>query len=321
MNSLSIVVPIYNEQESIPSLLERLESVSARIMAELGVDVTVIFVNDGSKDGSLALLEGYRGNSFDTVIVDFSRNFGHSAAVTAGLKQSNSTYTAILDADLQDPPELICDMIVMVRNGYDVVYGVRKTRFGETWFKKATASLFYRILRFITEVDIPLDTGDFRLITKEVLDSLNAMPERNRFIRGLVAWSGFRQIGLEYEREARVAGTTKYSLSKMISFATDAIISFSIQPLRLSVFLGLGVIVLCFLYMLHVLYVKYIMQTTSAGWASIAILVMSLGGMNLLCTGILGIYVGRIAEEVKGRPQYLIQNIRRKDGGHQNNAD
>lgn len=301
---ISIVVPIYYEEENIFPLYERLKKV---ISDELDLNYEIIFINDGSKDDSVKNIKKLRTQDGNIKLIDFSRNFGHQIAVTAGLEHTTGEVSVIIDADLQDPPELIIDMYKKYKEGYDVVYAKRKSRAGESFFKKRTAKIFYRLLDFISEVDIPLDTGDYRLMSRRVVEQLNSMPEKNRFIRGLVTWVGFKQTSVEYNREKRHAGETGYSLSKMIKFSLDGITSFSTFPLKIATIFGTLISGVSFIYILRIIYLKYFTEKTIQGWSSIMVSNLFLGGIILLTLGILGEYIGRIYTELKNRPQYIIK--------------
>ncbi len=302
---LSIVIPTYNEEKVIAVLYTRLYEV----LTQIGVPYELIFVNDGSRDGTLRELTKLASEHSEVRIVDFSRNFGHQIAVTAGLDHAQGDAVVIMDADLQDSPYLIHQFIEKWRQGYDVVYAVRKERKGETAFKRASAKLFYRTIQRLTDVNIPLDTGDFRLINRNVVDSLTSIHERHRFIRGLVAWAGFSQIGIPYVRDERYAGETKYPLRKMIKFALDGITSFSYKPLQWATKVGFTVAILGFIDAIMIIYEKLFTSVTIQGWSSIMIAVLVLGGMQLIMLGIVGEYIGRIYDEVRARPLYLIQDL------------
>ena len=302
--SLDIIVPIFNEIECIDVLLERLlalkEAESDKFCAFF------IFVDDGSTDGSTeALLEIGEKHPFVKVVI-LSRNFGHQLAVSAGLDYADSEYVAIIDADLQDPPELLSNMFDELIKGVDVVYGQRKIREGETVFKKITASWFYRALSFMCEVDIPRDTGDFRIMTKRVASELKGMRERHRFIRGMVPWVGFKSFAYKYDRQERLAGETKYPLSKMISFAFDAIFSFSKKPLIYATRLGLSAMALSFVGVLYMVYLKLFTNAVVAGVTVLITTIVFIGGVQILVLGIIGEYVARIFEESKARPLYVV---------------
>lgn len=304
---LSLVLPVFNEEAIIPELDRRLRQFLADVGGAVGDDWEVIFVNDGSTDGSLALLRGLAEREPRYRILSFARNFGHQMAITAGLDRAEGEAVVVMDADLQDPPEVVRRMVETWREGYDVVYGVRSKRHGEGWFKRFTAAVFYRLLRaMLGGVSIPVDAGDFRLMSRPVVLTLRALREQHRFVRGMVAWVGFRQTSVAYERPARFAGETKYPFRKMVRFAIDGITSFSIVPLRLATWLGVcagGVAVVGGIW---ALYVKLLGTGTVPGWTTIMVLVAVGSAAQLLMTGILGEYVGRIYEEVKRRPLYVV---------------
>lgn len=310
---LSVVVPVYNEQEVIAETLKRLR----HVLDGMHVEYEILFVNDGSRDQTLQILRPACEADKRLKLINFSRNFGHQTAITAGMDLASGDAVVIIDADLQDPPEVIPDMFALWRDGYEVVYGKRIQRKGETVFKKTTARLFYRFLSSMTDVNIPVDTGDFRLIDRKVVEALRRMPERNRYVRGIISWLGFKQIAYEYVREERFAGTTKYPLRKMLKLAVDAITSFSVKPLRIAGVLGLLLSVLGFAYTVYVIIAKLCGADFSAGWASTICIVLLLGGFILVMLGIIGQYVGRIYDEVRARPLYLISetvNLEGKDG-------
>jgi polyisoprenyl-phosphate glycosyltransferase len=317
----SIVVPVFNEEEVLPELYRRV----SQVMATTEDSYELVLIDDGSSDKTWEIMQGLRASDERVSLVRLSRNFGHQIALTAGLEQARGQAVVVLDADLQDPPELIPRMLELWRQGNDVVYGVRTRREGEGLFKRGTAALFYRLIRRLTAVDIPADTGDFRLMSRPVVDALERVRERNRFVRGLVAWLGFRQVGLPYERANRAAGETKYPFSKMLRFAVDAIISFSILPLRLATGFGFLVSLFSFAYAVHAVYLKVITGESLPGWASLMVAITFLGGVQLLCLGIVGEYLGRIYDEVKARPLYLLQDIQvgsnAKEAAHGSQTD
>jgi len=298
---LSAVIPLFNEEENLPKLHERL----TKVLTRLGRSYEIVFVNDGSRDGSLDVLRSLAADDPAVRVVSLSRNFGHQVGLTAGLDHARGEVIAMMDADLQDPPELLPRMVAKYEQGFDVVYAVRRSRRGETVFKRATAAAFYRILRWLTNIDIPADTGDFRLVSRRALDSLRSLNERNRFLRGLFTWVGYRQAGVAYERRERYRGRTKYPLRKMVRFAIDGITSFSAAPLQIATWLGFGGALLGFLYAIAVIHNKF-QGGTVPGWASLAVIVLFFGGVQLITLGILGEYIGRIYEEVKRRPLYLV---------------
>lgn len=298
---LSIVVPCMNEQDVIPTLVERL----AVAIKPWKSDAEIVLVDDGSSDGTWEAIQDACLHCPNLVGVRLSANRGHQVALTAGLEAAKGDRIMMLDADLQDPPELLSDMMQMMDNGYDVVYGRRIERQGETVFKRTTAYVFYRLLNTMSDVPIPRDTGDFRLVNRTTLDAVLAMPERSRFIRGMFAWAGFRQIGIEYTRAPRTTGETKYPLRTMLRFAIDAMTSFSTKPLRLATrlsFASLGVSALMAIYVTHSL----IAYQTAPGWASVVLAVSFFSGVQLLTLGILGEYIGRLYVEAKNRPLYFV---------------
>jgi polyisoprenyl-phosphate glycosyltransferase len=300
----SIVIPVFNEEAVIRETYRRLTNV----MRSIGEPYELIFVNDGSKDRTAEIIESLAKGDESVILLDFSRNFGHQIAITAGMDYARGEAVVIIDADLQDPPELIPQMIEKWKEGYEVVYAKRLKRKGETLFKKWTAALFYRLLRKLTEIPIPLDTGDFRLIDRKVCEAMRGIREKNRFVRGLVSWVGFRQTAIEYVREERYAGETKYPLKKMIRFSMDGITSFSHKPLKLATYLGFLISFASFIYLLISLGQKLFTHSTVAGWASLIACVLLLNGVILILLGILGEYVGRIYDETKNRPLYILRN-------------
>jgi dolichol-phosphate mannosyltransferase len=301
---LSIVVPCYNEDEVIPDLHQRV----TKVCNDLEIKYELILVNDGSTDRTWTLISELASNDSNVLGVSLSRNYGHQIALTAGLSLSTGERILIIDADLQDPPELLPDMMRLMDKGADVVYGKRAERQGETWLKKFSAALFYRLLNLLSDITIPKDTGDFRLINRRVLEVLNAMPEQHRFIRGMVSWGGFKHIALTYEREARLAGETKYPFKKMLRFAIDAITSFSIRPLKIASFLGIFFGMLGLVGLTYAL-ISWISGRTVPGWTSVIITSMILGSTQLFVIGIFGEYLGRLYIETKRRPLFIIDRI------------
>ncbi|ACV64801.1 glycosyl transferase family 2 [Desulfofarcimen acetoxidans DSM 771] len=300
---ISIVVPMYFEEKVVNECYMRLTSV----LEQNKINYEIIFINDGSTDNTLQILETLAIKDSRVKIINFSRNFGHQAAVTAGIENSFADAVVVIDADLQDPPELIPEMINLWENGYEVVYAKRKKRKGENWFKLITAKYFYRILSQMTEVSIPIDTGDFRLIDKKVIEEFKKMPEKNRFIRGMISWIGFKQIAIEYERDKRFAGDTKYPLKRMVKFALDGIISFSAKPLKLLGILGFSSVSISLVLLLYTITVKFLNNNdVISGWASLMTTIIFFGGVQLLSVSVLGEYVGRIYDESKNRPLYII---------------
>ncbi|HLE91637.1 MAG TPA: glycosyltransferase family 2 protein [Anaerolineales bacterium] len=299
----SIVAPIYNELANIPELYHRLKEV----MDSANEPWELLLVDDGSTDGSTELICELAQQDRRVRPVIFARNFGHQIAITAGWDYARGDAVVVIDADLQDPPELILDMIKKWRDGYEVVFAVRAEREGESWFKLWTASLFYRIIYRITDVKIPLDTGDFRLMDRKVVNVLKQMRERHRFPRGMSAWVGFRQIGVEYKRAARVAGETKYPFRKMFRLAINAVTSFSYFPLQVATFFGFASAGIAILAIPVVAYMRITGSQAFFGQASTLIAVLFLGGVQLISLGILGEYIGRLYDEAKGRPLYIVR--------------
>ena len=301
-NLISVIVPAYNEELVVEATHKRLSSV----LEGTESPYEIIFVNDGSKDGTLRKLKELSLTHPEVKVVNFSRNFGHQIAVTAGMDNARGDVVVLIDADLQDPPELIIQLLAKWREGYDVAYAQRVVRQGETLFKKWTAKIFYRILHRMTDIDIPVDTGDFRLMDRKVVDSLLSFRERHRFIRGLVSWVGFRQIGVPYEREERYAGESKYPLRKMIKFSLDGITSFSFKPLQFASKLGFFAAFIGLISIIVTLILKLFTNLTVQGWTSLMIVCLFLGGIQLIVLGVLGEYVGRIYDEVRQRPLYIV---------------
>ena len=306
---LSVVVPCYNEQESIGACHQRL----AQVLTALGEPFEIIYVDDGSRDNTVGLLHGIQSTDPRVVVVQLSRNFGHQPAVTAGLSASLGQAVVIIDADLQDPPEIIPEMLSLWRSGYKVVYGIRQSRDGESGFKLWTAKAFYRIINSLSDVDIPLDTGDFRLIDRVVVDVFLGMPERHRLLRGMWSWIGFRQVGLPYQRAARFAGETKYPLRKMLGLALDGIVSFSVLPLRIVTALGFLSAGAAFIGIIYTLWVRLLTHSWVRGWAISFVGMLFMAGVQMLCLGILGEYIGRIYTESKQRPLFIQSEVRRSE--------
>jgi dolichol-phosphate mannosyltransferase len=300
---LSIVIPCFNESEVIAETARRLLA-QADALTEVGTEL--IFVDDGSRDDTCAQLKALAAGDARIKLLSFARNFGHQIAVTAGIEAASGDAVVLIDADLQDPPELIPRMLALWREGNDVVYGTRTEREGESAFKRGTAKAFYRLLNRLSDIPIPLDTGDFRLMSRRVVDTLRAMPERDRFVRGMVSWVGFRQAALPYRRAERFAGQTKYPLRKMLRFAADGLLSFSTKPLQLAIALGAAASALAFAGIVYALVVRLFTQRWVEGWAGLFIAVLFIGGVQLVTLGILGEYVGRIYHEVKRRPLYVV---------------
>ena len=299
---LSVIVPIFNEEEVIPELYRRMVDV----LGSIGEPWELVCVNDGSRDSSLALLTALRARDGRVRIIDFSRNFGHQIAITAGMDYAEGDAVVIIDADLQDPPELIGEMFAKWREGYEVVYAVRADRRGESRFKLWTASAFYKLLHRITDVGIPLNTGDFRLMDRQVVLTMRRLRENHRFMRGLSSWVGFRQVGVEYQRAERFAGDTKYPLNKMIRLTLDAITSFSYIPLRLSTYFGFFLALLSLLGIVVTMVLRLSGNNAFYGQATTLVAVLFLGGIQLIFLGIIGEYLARIYDDVKARPLYIV---------------
>ena len=304
MKKISVVIPMYFEEEVANECYNR----TKKILNSLNnYEHEIVFVNDGSKDKTLEILANIAKNDMCVKILSFSRNFGHQAAVTAGLKYTTGDAVVIMDADLQDPPEVIIEMIELWEHGNEVIYAKRKSREGESRFKLFTAKMFYKILNGLSDVDIPKDTGDFRLADRKVVDVINSLPEHNKFLRGLFSWVGFKQIALEYERKQRFAGKTKYPLKKMLKLASDGIISFSTKPLKILGAVGLISVIASIIILIYAL-ISYIfnLNQLTAGWTSIMVTITFLGGIQLLSIWLISEYIGKIYDESKGRPEYII---------------
>ena len=300
---ISVVVPCYNEEAVLAATHRRLVDTLSRF----GFEFETIYVDDGSSDRTPEILRVLQAASDSVRVLRLSRNFGHQIAVTAGLEHAGGDAVVLIDADLQDPPELLPDMVAEWLNGYDVVYGVRADRDGETPFKLWTAKLFYRLINLLSSTRIPLDTGDFRLMDRKVVDAILAMPERDRFLRGMISWVGFRQTGITYHRAPRAAGTSKYPFVKMVRFAADGVLSFSIIPLRLATWLGFATSLVALIGIVVALGFRLWTNRWVTGWASLFLGELFLGGVQLICVGIIGEYVGRIYGESKNRPLYFLQ--------------
>ncbi len=306
---VSVVVPCYNEEAVLDECHSQLRAV---LEAECGQDYEIIYVNDGSKDRTEEILRSIHGVSGRVRALMLSRNFGHQAAVTAGLAAASGQCAVIIDADLQDPPSLIPQMLDRWREGYHVVYGIRESRVGESGFKLWTAQLFYRLINRLSDVEIPLDSGDFRLLDRRAVEAMLAMPERHRLLRGMSSWIGFRQFGLKYARSARFAGVTKYPLRKMLNLALDGIFSFSTVPLRFVTILGVITAAVAAIGILYSLIVRIFTPHWVAGWATLILAVLFMGGVEMFCFGILGEYIGRIYTEIKQRPLFLVREVLEK---------
>ncbi|MFL6759613.1 glycosyltransferase family 2 protein [Sphingomonas sp.] len=310
---LSIVIPCFNEEACLAQLHQRL-GIAAR--EAVGEDYELVLVNDGSRDGSWPVMQRMAEEDRHVVAVNLSRNHGHQLALTAGLDLCRGDTILIIDADLQDPPELLGPMLEAMReSGADVVYGVRRSRSGETAFKRATAHGFYRLLSRATEVDIPLDAGDFRLMSRRALDALLAMPEQARFIRGMVAWIGFRQLPFPYDRQVRFAGETKYPFRKMVRFALDALTGFSSAPLKLASHAGLWLVAGSLVLIAYIAF-AWIAGRSIPGWTSLMLVVVVLGAVQMFVLALMGEYIGRLYNEAKRRPLYIVQDIAGGDGQH-----
>lgn len=299
----SLVIPLYNEEESVAECIRRV----VPVMQSLNGDYEILLINDGSTDATESLVKGMCRDNPRLKLLSFSRNFGHQTAITAGMDHACGDAVIVIDADLQDPPEVIPQMVDMFLQGYDVVYGIREKREGETFFKKVSAKIFYRFLRYMCPMNIPVDTGDFRLLSRRVVDVMKAMTERNRYVRGLVAWVGFSQTGVEYIREKRFAGKTKYPLKKMLKLSVDGVTSFSTKPLKMSQNVGLAMAFLGFLYAVYVVILRLTGGQVQTGWASITVLILIVGGIQLMMLGVMGEYIARIFDESKNRPLYVIR--------------
>lgn len=298
---LSVVVPVYNEEKNIEMLFNRIkENIPIS-------DWELIFVNDGSADNTLPLVIGLSHQYKQVKYIDFSRNFGHQHAISAGIENATGEYIIVMDGDGQDPPELIPELLEKAKSGFEVVYAKRKKRQGEGFLKKFTAKAFYRILRNITSIEIPVDTGDFRIIHRKIQAILKQMPEQHKYIRGQISWIGFNQTFIEYDRAERIHGTTKFTYKKMIQFALDGISSFSTWPLKIATLMGFGVSFICFIVILYTVYQK-LFGFTVTGWTSMQISILFLGGIQLIGIGILGEYLGRVNENVKNRPHYIVKD-------------
>jgi polyisoprenyl-phosphate glycosyltransferase len=309
MNStdmLSVIVPAYNEAEALPEFHRRL----AAVFNQLDLRCEVIYVNDGSRDDTQKIIDRLCAEDPRAASIELSRNFGKEAAMTAGLDYAQGDAVVVIDADLQDPPELITQMVALWREGYDVIYARRTSRSGETWLKKATASAFYRLIQKVSRVQIPADTGDFRLMNRRSVDSLLQLREQHRFMKGLFAWVGYKQIALDYERDPRIAGETKFNYWKLWNFALEGITSFTIAPLKIATYVGLLTAGLSFVYGAWIIYQTIAFGNPVPGYPSLIVVVLFLGGLQIFFIGVIGEYVGRIYDETKQRPLYVVQNYR-----------
>lgn len=303
---LSIIIPVLNEESNVEPLYQRLKAA----LANMG-ELELLFIDDGSSDSTLAKIKALREKDPEVKYLSFSRNFGHQVAVTAGLDCASGEAAVVIDADLQDPPELIPKLYAKFQEGYDVVYAVRSQRHGESWFKLASAKIFYRLLRYLTGFPIPVDTGDFRLLSRRAVEAFGKLRERHRYVRGMVSWMGFKQAGVEYVRDARLSGETKYNLRKMMGLAMDGMTSFSNVPLQIAGHLGFWISGLSLLYILYIVGMKLFTDKPIIGWASTMIAIIFFGGVQLITLGVIGEYIGRISDEVKRRPIYIVA----EDGG------
>ena len=311
----SIVIPVYNEEALLEQTYRRIK----QVLTMTGEPYELIFVNDGSSDRSVNLIKGFCDRDESVKLISFSRNFGHQVAITAGMDYAAGAAVVVIDADLQDPPELILKMIAKWKEGYEVVYAKRNQRKGETFFKKQTAHLFYRLLRASTDIDIPVDTGDFRLIDRKVCDALKQLPEKNRYVRGLVSWVGFRQTAVEYDRDPRQAGESKYPLKKMIKLCLDGLTSFSIKPIKLASYAGVLLIALGLAYLALLVFSKLLgSAVVISGWNLVLASELVLTGFLLTMMGIMGEYIGRIYDEARNRPLYIVGESYRKDEKERN---
>lgn len=304
MKKVSVVIPMYYEEEVAEECYNRVLKVLSSMQS---YEYEIIFINDGSKDKTLEILESIAKNDKNVKIISFARNFGHQCAVTAGLKYVTGDAIVIIDADLQDPPELIPEMLKLWEEGNEIIYGKRKSREGESKFKLLTAKMFYKTLNALSDVEIPKDTGDFRLVDKKVVDVINSLPEHNKFLRGLFSWVGFKQTPFEYERKERFAGKTKYPLKKMLKLASDGIISFSTKPLKIVGGLGIFSVIISLIILIYaILSFIFKFNSLTPGWTSLMVTMTFLSGIILISLWMIGEYIARIYDEVKGRPQYII---------------
>ncbi len=311
--TLSVVVPYFNEQEVLPELHQRLSSV----LDSLADTSEIIYIDDGSTDNSLAIVESFTSRSSSIQSVSLSRNFGKEAAMSAGLEHCHGLAVILIDSDLQDPPELIPQMLDKWREGYDVVNMQRAERLGETWFKRQSAAVFYRLLNSMVKSEIPENVGDFRLLSREVVDHINRLPERNRYMKGIFAWPGFKQATIQFQRDARFSGETKWNYLKLIGLAVDGITSFSIRPLRLATVLGSLIAGGAFIYGVMIVIKTLLFGDPVTGYPSMMVVQLALGGIQLLSIGVLGEYIGRIFIETKQRPLYLVQSVSEKQARQQ----
>jgi glycosyltransferase involved in cell wall biosynthesis len=307
---ISVIIPVYNEEKNIQNLYHRL----SKVLHGLGVSYELIFVNDGSKDASIGLIKVLSKKYESVKYIDFSRNFGHQIAVTAGLDKTSGDAVVIIDADLQDPPELIIEMYQKRLEGFEVIYAKRKNRRGENFLKLLTASVFYRLLAKMTSISIPVDTGDFRMIDNKIVEVLREMPEKNKYLRGQISWIGFNQTFVEYERQERQAGATGYTYRKMLHFALDGITAFSDVPLKIVTYFGFIVSVIAFFVAIYALLAKFVWENSVPGWTSLMIAILFIGGIQMIAIGIIGEYLSRMNHNIRNRTIYIIResNIKEK---------
>lgn len=306
---ISVIIPVYNEEKNIQNLYDRL----SQVMQSLGVTYELIFVNDGSNDASIGLIKVLSNKNAAVKYIDFSRNFGHQIAVTAGLDKTSGDAVVIIDADLQDPPELIAEMHQKRKEGFDVIYAKRKNRKGESFLKLLTARVFYRLLAKMTSISIPVDTGDFRMIDKKIVEVLREMPEKNKYLRGQISWVGFNQTFVEYDRQERQAGATGYTYRKMLHFALDGITAFSDVPLKIVTYFGFMVSIIAFFVAIYALLAKFVWQNSVPGWTSLMIAILFIGGIQMIAIGIIGEYLSRMNHNIRNRPLYIIRESNIKE--------
>lgn len=301
---ISVIIPAYNEEANINMLHDRL----SKVLQQITSNYEMIFINDGSRDRTMVLIKELARQFPQVKYIDFSRNFGHQIAVTAGLDKASGEAIVIIDADLQDPPELIVEMHKKLKEGFEVVYAKRRKRKGESLFKLWTAKVFYRILGKITSISIPVDTGDFRIIDRKIVHILRQMPEKNKFLRGQISWIGYNQTFVEYDRDERLAGETSYPFSKMLRFALDGITAFSDLPLKIVTYFGFFVSGVAFLVMIYALYSRFLTSDYEPGWTSLIISVLFIGGIQMIAIGIIGEYLSRMNHNIRNRPLYIIKD-------------
>jgi glycosyltransferase involved in cell wall biosynthesis len=300
---ISVIIPVFNEEKNIQNLYDRL----SQVMQNLSVTYELIFVNDGSQDASIGLIKVLSKKHKSVKYIDFSRNFGHQIAVTAGLDKTIGDAVVIIDADLQDPPELIAEMYQKRKEGFEVIYAKRKNRKGESFLKLWTARIFYRLLAKMTSISIPVDTGDFRMIDKKIVEVLREMPEKNKYLRGQISWVGFNQTFVEYDRQERQAGSTGYTYRKMLHFALDGITAFSDVPLKIVTYFGFIVSVIAFFVAIYALLAKFVWENSVPGWTSLIIAILFIGGIQMIAVGIIGEYLSRMNHNIRNRPLYIIR--------------